>query len=265
MRAVSFLQCNTVPACQYVQYECSDRLLVAKNIRDSHMFEGLHSLLRITSGIDTFVAGVVYGFHDDVDIIYMPMWMIHTLHATTNLSITSIPKNICTKVSIKPYNSGLFDIDNWHIKLRNGLRFYSTLSRNHTIVMDIDGMIEFSVVGLLPQHYDTVYLIGSGEIEIDIRPSFEIERIVMKEQVMNTTINKAMDAATNTVDYSKIPYLVMIPARLREQMRYDHIKKFTGTPYSIGTATCSLPPIRAAYEAALRRNNIKESVCIENV
>jgi hypothetical protein len=234
------------------------------------MVEGLQSLLRITSGIDTFVAGVVYGFHDDVDIIYMPMWMIHTLHATTNLSITPIPKNICTKVSIKPYNSGLFEIDNWHIKLRNGLRLYSTLTRNHTIVMDIDGMIEFSVVGLLPQQYDTVYLIGSGEIEIDIRPSFEIERIAMKEQVMNTTINRATasDKATHTathtmtdtVDYSKIPYLAMIPPRLRDKMRYDHIKKFTGTPYSTGVTPCSLPPIRAAYEAALQRKEKEASV-----
>jgi hypothetical protein len=264
MRALPFLQCRTVPPEFLIQYECSDRLLVAKNIQESHNLHNIPCLLRIQNELDVYVVGTAYGFHEEDDIIYMPMWMIHILKTTHCLSIASVPTHACTTLSIRPHNSGLFEIDDWHTKLRNGLRLYSTLTKGNMIAMQIDGLVYFTVEMLHPNIYDTVYLIGSGEMEVDIRHSFELEYTMLKQarriaflnDLIPNKIENLPNLPKNTlVDYSDIPYLVGVPTNLRRHSLYDTLKAFSGTAYSIRAGTDSLLP-DGPGEAARRRMRI---------
>lgn len=237
MRALPILQCRTVPAEFIVQYECSDRLLVAKNIQASQNLQNTPCILRISNVLDAHVVGTVYGFHDDDDIIYMPMWMMNSLKVTNNVTISCVPINTCTKATIKPYNAGLFEIDDWHIKLRNGLRQYSTLTRGDLIPMNIDGIIYFSVEMLYPRLFDTIYLIGSGEMEIDIRASFELENIIAKKDKTAALIHALTPIVAEipqAPDYSKIPYLAIVPLKIREMAIYDAIDIFSGKGNRLG-------------------------------
>lgn len=258
MHVLPFIQCRTVPAEFIIQYECSDRLLVAKNIQGLHDLHRVPCLLRVSNDMDVYVVGTIYGFHDDDDIIYMPMWMMNILKTTHRVSIACVPIRACTKLSIIPHNAGLFDIDDWHIKLRNGLRLYSTLTKGTMIVINIDGLVYFTVKMLYPQSYDTIYLIGSGEMEVDICPSFELEYTLTKQArsmalVNDPTPNKVENPPKKTLgDYSQIPYLVGVPTNLRRHPLYDTLKAFGGTAYSISTVTDSLLP-HGPGEAARRR------------
>ena len=258
MHVLPFLQCKTVPAEFIIQYECSDRLLVAKNIQGLHDLHRLPCLLRVSNDMDVYVVGTIYGFHDDDDVIYMPMWMMNLLKTTQRVSISCVPTHACTKLSIKPHNAGLFDIDDWHIKLRNGLRLYSTLTKGNTIPLNIDGLVYFTVRMLYPQSHDTIYLIGSGEMEVDICPSFELEYTLTKQvhsaELANDPIpNKVETIPKNPLGYySQIPYLVGVPTNLRRHPLYSTLKAFSGTAYSISTATDSFP-LRGPGEAARRR------------
>lgn len=260
MRVLPFLQCSTVPPELLIQYECSDRLLVAKNIQGSHNLHRTPCLVRISNELGVYVVGTPYGFHDEDDIIYIPMWMMHILKTTHCLSIACVPIHVCTKLTIKPHNSGLFDIDDWDIKLRNGLRLYSTLTKGNMIAIHIDGLVYFTVEMLYPQSHDTIYLIGSGEMEVDIRPSFELEYTMMKQTRSTALVHNPMpneienlpkpkDAST---DYSQIPYLVSIPSKLRKHALYDTLNAFGGVAHSISTVTESFP-VRGPGEAARRR------------
>ena len=242
MHVLPFIQCRTIPAEFIIQYECSDRLLVAKNIQASYALYSTPCLLRITNNIDTYVVGTIYGFHEEDDILYMPMWMMNILKTTQRVTIACIPTQACTKLSIKPYNSGLFEISEWDVKLRNGLRLYSSLTKGNMIPINIDGLVYFTVEMLYPQSYDTVYLIGSGEMEVDIRPSVELEHAVRK-QILVSPIK---------TDYSQVPYLVSIPHTLRKHALYDTLNVFGGTAHTISTVTGSL---RGPGEAARRRMN----------
>ena len=253
MRVLPFIQCSTIPAEFLTQYECSDRLLVAKNIQGVYYLDNTPCLLRISNDMDTYVVGTVYGLHDDDDIIFMPMWMMCILKTTHHVSIARVPAHACTKLTIKPHNAGLFDIDDWHIKLRNGLRLYSTLTKGNMIAMHIDGLVYFTVEMLCPEICDTIYLIGSGEMEVDIRPSFELEYTMMKQTRSIALVNESMPKTENTsVDDSPMSYLVSIPHKLRKHPLYDTLKAFTGAAYSISTTTDTMSP-RGPGDAARRR------------
>jgi len=260
MRVLPFIQCRTVPAEFLIHYECSDRLLVAKNIQEAHNLHHTPCLLRISNTLDAYIVGTPYGFHDEDDIIYIPMWMIHILKTTQRVTISCVPVHVCTKLSIKPYNAGLFEIDDWAMKLRNGLRLYSTLTKGNMISIHIDGIVYFTVEMLYPQSYDTIYLIGSGEMEVDIRPSFEFEYTIRKQACSIALVNDCMPAETEnktdvTTEYSKIPYLVSIPSKLRKHALYDTLNVFSGTAYSISTITEHAIP-HGPGEAARRRMGI---------
>ena len=273
MRVLPFIQCSTVPAEHITQYECSDRLLVAKNIQASHDLYRTICLLRISNDLDTYVVGTVYGFHDEDDIIYMPMWMMHILKTTHHVTIATVAHHACTKLSIKPYNSGLFEIEDWALKLRNGLRLYSTLTKGNMIAIHIDGIVYFTVEMLYPQSYNTIYLVGSGEMEVDIRPSFELEHTAMRNPCSIILVNECMPTAvenpptatnktnaSNTYkasdDYSQIPYLVSIPHKLRKHALYDRLNVFGGAAHSIRTDTDSVIT-RGPGDAARRRMGIE--------
>jgi len=252
--ALPFFQCKSIPYESLIQYECSDRLIIAKNIQDSQGLDHTPCILQITNSLDISVVGTVYNVHSENDIIYMPTWMMATLKTTQNCTIACVPVRACTSAVIKPYNTGLFEIKDWHIKLCNGLRLYSTLTQGNTITIDIDGAIYFTVEMLHPETSKTIYVPASGHMEIDIRASFEAEYTTKKQQESKELEPEVLEVKKTLADYSQIPYLAIIPYKIREQLRYEAINIFGGRAYRL--ADSQQIPVKAAVaagEAAIRR------------
>lgn len=260
--ALPFFQCKSIPYESLIQYECSDRLIIAKNIQDSQGLDHTPCILQITNSLDISVVGTVYNIHADNNIIYMPTWMMATLKTTQNCTIACVPVRACTSAAIKPYNTGLFEIKDWHIKLCNGLRLYSTLTQGNTITIDIDGAVYFTVEMLHPETSKTIYVPASGHMEIDIRASFEAEYTTQKQERNERKESKeskelgpeVLEVKKTLADYSQIPYLAIIPYKIREQLRYDAINIFGGRAYRLTDAQTQQIPAKAAGEAAIRRN-----------
>ena len=95
-------------------------------------------------------------------------------------------------------------------------------------------------------------------MEVDIRPSFELEYTMMKQTRSIALVNESMpNAAENTsADDSPMSYLVSIPHKLRKHPLYDTLKAFAGAAYSISTATDTMSP-RGPGDAARRRMGIE--------
>ena len=250
MRVLPFVQCKSIPYESLVHYECSDRLLVAKNILVAHSLNHTPCILQLTNPLGLRVVGTVMNTHSDTDIIYMPLWMLNHLKTTQHITLACVPIHACTKLVIKPYNKNLFEIKDWYVHLRNGLRLYSTLTRETTITINIDGLLYFSVEMLYPQTATTIYVPASGSMEIDIQPSFELQT-----SIPVTATATATSTPKTLADYQKIPYLSVIPLKIREQLRYDAIHIFGGTAHRIGGTPTTVSAQQAAYDAALNRRN----------
>jgi hypothetical protein len=101
--------------------------------------------------------------------------------------------------------------------------------------MNIDGIIYFSIEMLYPRPFDTIYLIGSSEMEIDIRASFELENIIAKKDKTAALIDALTPIVTETPqapDYSKIPYLAVVPRKIREKAISEYM--FSGKGNRLG-------------------------------
>jgi len=131
------------------------------------------NLLYLSNTIGKSVVGVIHDLHDEPDILYIPMWMIHTLQVLSNLSVATAPQRICTKIVLKPMNAGLTKIPEWESKFNKSLRNYNTLTTGTTIALQIDGLQLFRVDMLYPIKYSTMYLRLQEEIELTIVSSVE--------------------------------------------------------------------------------------------
>jgi len=74
-------------------------------------------------------------------------------------------------------------------------------------------------------------------MEIDIRASFELENIIAKKDKTAALIDALTPIVTETPqapDYSKIPYLAVVPRKIREKAIYDAIDIFSGKGNRLG-------------------------------
>lgn len=260
MRVLPFLQCKSIPYESLVNYECSDRLLVAKNILVAHNLNHTPCILQLTNPLGLRVVGTVMNTHSDTDIIYMPSWMLNHLKTTQHITLACVPICACTKLVIKPYNKNLFEIKDWYVHLRNGLRLYSTLTHETTITINIDGLLYFSVEMLYPQTATTIYVPASDAMEIDIQPSFEYQTSLSHKDIqpsseLQTSLPRKIAHPKTLADYRQIPYLFTIPLKIREQLRFDAIHIFGGTGHRLGGTPTTVSAQQAAYDAALIRRH----------
>jgi hypothetical protein len=171
MRAKPFVECTSIPVDQRSTYECSDRILFCRAQFEKMGFNPGPNLLYISNSLGKSVVGIIHSFHEETDILYLPSWMIHTLQALTDLSISSVSQRACTNIVLQPYSTGLYTIPDWATKLNKSLRNYDTLTTGNTIALNIDGIQLFRVEKLYPPQYMTMYLRLQEEIELTILPS----------------------------------------------------------------------------------------------
>jgi len=198
MRAKSFAECSEILPEQLSTYECSDRILVCKTQFERMGFsEGTKvMLLHISNQLGKSVVGMIHDFHEEEDVLYLPSCMIHTLQATVNLSIASVIQRACTKIILKPMNSGLYAIHDWCYKLNSSLRNYNTMTKGDMIALDIDGLQLFRVEMLYPIQYTTVYLRLQDAIELSLVPSAEEDaKTEYSPHVIKRTVKKDPDYA----------------------------------------------------------------------
>lgn len=268
MKALSFLYCKTIPVEEALLYECSDRLLVAKNICETNKLDQEIVILEIRNKLGETVVGSIYDKHDDNDIIYMPSWMANRLHST-NIEIKTVPIHTCTQLSLRPYNKGLFFIKDWHLDLRDTLRRYVSVTEGMIIPMNIKGLVHFSVERCAP--HTTVCLHNVGNIDLNIMTSHEEladvydtppPKTQQKPVVSSIAIPtpKEPKKQTNNHDpYTNTPYLALLPPRLRKY-DYGDLQIFGGAGNALGGKkpdTMHSPQVYAGYAALQRQKETK--------
>jgi hypothetical protein len=198
-------------------------------------------LLHISNQLGKSVVGMVHSFHKEEDVLYLPSWMIYTLQNTVNLSIASVIQRACTKIILKPMNTGLFNVPDWCYKLNSSLRNYNTLTKGDTVALYIDGVQLFRVEMLYPPQYTTVYLRLQDAIELSIVSSAEED---------------AKKTYTPTV----------IKRTVRKDPDYAPIHAFVGTGQRVGGPSydVTLSPNTLALEAAKKRLGEKMKQTISN-
>ena len=270
MKALSFLYCKTIPVEEALLYECSDRLLVAKNICEANKLDQEIVILEIRNTLGETVVGSIYEKHDDDDIIYMPSWMANRLHST-NIEIKTVPLHTCTQLSLRPYNKGLFFIKDWHLDLRDTLRRYVSVTEGMIIPMNIKGLLHFSVERCAP--HTTVCLHNVGNIDLNIMTSHEeladvpppqisTVKPIVKPMVKPMANPKPKEHTTThdpSKDYTNVPYLALLPPRLRKY-DYGDLQIFGGASNTLGGTkpdTSHSPQVYAGYAALQRQKEAK--------
>jgi hypothetical protein len=197
-------------------------------------------LLHISNKIGNYVCGTLHNVHDGKDdIIYAPSWMLHALDVTENLSIASVPRHVCKKISLRPHNSGLLAIDEWHLKFASSIRSYNTLTIGTRIPIVMDNKYMFmSIISLNDSKHSTYYLVNGEEISIEMLQPIE--------SILPETLHTRS-------------YLYRDPRKINDTPR----DPFTGGSHVLGGTQDGRPVRELVAEAALKRHQkLKEETHI---
>jgi hypothetical protein len=237
MRAVPFHQCEFISKADIPVFERSDRIFIHHSVYTSEGFTGGPLLLQISNKINKHVTGTlhnIYGWGTE-EVIYMPAWMICKLDVTENLSISSVPIHVCKKISLRPHNSGLLLVEDWHLKFAAAIRTYNTLSIETRIPMVIDDKYMFMSIVALNDNTHSTYYLANGE-NIDIELLEPVESLVCRPV--------------------PTPFLYRDPTKTITYIE----RPFTGLSHVLGDAP-SRPIRELAHEAALKRQQkMKEGI-----
>lgn len=246
MKVAPFFQYKSISQEELMEYECSDRIIVCQNATLLQEYEsnGKFFLIRISNSLGESVAGALYNVHDDTDVIYVPTWMLHMLHLTTNVTLSRITEHPCAKICIQPHDDTFVKNPLWIPQLNQALHSYITLSPQATILLNIEGaVVKVTVISLDATYHGTCFVHNGNTIDI---------------QVMQPSVHAPLKSAaptkadtTDETDDANIPFLYSNPRR--KPRRYKHA--FSGVGYASGgfMPPRENTPICMAHKAALQR------------
>jgi len=220
-----------------INYEFTDSFLVPNGVAE------IDDVLAFTNQLGIRITGTVVGLHDEPGCVYMPLWMLYTLKITHGLSMETVETVGCTKIIIKPYNKDFIKNTNWSKELECSLNKFKCVSSKTTIPVNIDGSQQIFIDRMFPETHKTFsFHKNTGNVEISILQSFEEDEIIKRN-------NKKSD-------FSNIPYLVMVPQRLRMHPLYETLSPFSGIGNTlIGDTDTTKTPAQNAYAAVMKRMN----------
>lgn len=236
MRAVPFHHCEFLSREDIHIYECSDRILIPKSVYVSMGFSEGPILLHISHKTGKSVSGTLHNIHDcgKDDILYIPTWMIHTLAITENLTIACAPRHVCNKISLRPHNSDLLIVSDWHLKFAASIRSYNTLTIGTCIPLVIGNKYMFMTINALnDSKHSTYYLVSGNEIDIEILESLE------------STLESTQETCKG------LSYLYKDPGKHNETYI---ARPFIGASYVLGGEPINRPLRELAAEAAQKRH-----------
>ena len=230
MKVCPFMICPHIPAMERMQYECSDRVLVATNLFQEHKMGIWQSrLIHITNSNNESIAGFIFNVHPDPDTIYVPSWMYRVLSIVTDVRVVELKTVECDRIVFEPLTREFIDTENWKEQLGTQMSCYATLLPNSQVYIPLNGnMYSIRIVEMFPKSDCVAYKLKKNAVcDVCIAtPS------IMPEE-----------------DIPDIPFL-LFPKRKKRT-----VLPFTGRGYVLGgpTPPKDRVPAQMSYAAVLRR------------
>ena len=192
MRVNPFTHAKFLPYKELEAFECSDRIIVGKTTFEMLKYSEEETvLINITNRLGQTIAGTIFGYHLEEDILYVPTWMFYNLDVTDNIAISVIYKVPCSKITIRPHNNEFLSISDWNEQLGSGLKYYTSLTENTVVPIIIAGNIhKFSIEGMYPYKHKTCILQTNTVLELNVVKSLEL---VKQEVVLKYLYNKTQN------------------------------------------------------------------------
>lgn len=222
--------CLHIPRAERMEYECSDRILVASNLFEEHKMGVWQSrLIHITNTNNESIAGFIFNVHPEPDIIYVPSWMYRLLSIVTDIKVVELKTIECERIVFEPLTHEFIDTENWKDQLADHMSKFATLLPNSQIYIPFNGsMYNIRIVELFPKSDYVAYKIKKNAI---------------------CDVFIATPTITPEEDVPDIPFL-LYPRRKKRT-----ILPFTGRGYVLGgpKPPKHQMPSQMSYSAALQR------------
>ena len=199
MRIHPFTHAKFLPYKELMSFEHSDRILVGK-----HVFEMVQGeikdriLISLTNSIGQSIAGTLYGYHMEENILYVPSWMFYSLDITNNISLSVIHKVPCNKITVRPHNNEFLSVRDWNEQLGAGVHNYTSITEGTVIPVLIAGTIQkFTIVGMYPFKHKTCILQADAVLELNIVKSLEL---VKQEVTLKYLYNKHQNSMSRAFE-----------------------------------------------------------------
>jgi nicotinamide mononucleotide adenylyltransferase len=219
-----------IPAAERMEYECSDRILVAANLFQEYKMGIWQSrLIHIINSNNESIAGFIFNVHPEPDIIYVPSWMYRVLSIVTDVKVAELKTVECERIVFEPLTREFSNTENWKEQLVEQMSKFITLIPNSQVYIQFNGsMYTIRIVELSPKSDCVAYKIKKNA-ECDVF-------------ITTPTI-------TPEEDIPDIPFL-LFPRRKKRT-----IMPFTGRGYVLGgqAPPKDCIPAKMSYEAVLRR------------
>lgn len=230
MKICPFMICPHLPAELRLEYECSDRILMASNLFDRYKMGIWQSrLIHIQNPKGESIAGYIHNVHPEPDICYIPSWMYRQLTEYTIQSIVELKTNECDRLVFEPMTYEFIETESWKLQLANGISKFQTLIPGSQIyILFNDVLYPLRIQELYPKSDCMAYKIKKN--------------VLCDVVITNPTISK-MD------DTPDIPYLVY-PRKIKPP-----VLPFSGRGFVLGgqAPPKTKTPAHMSYDAVLRR------------
>ena len=230
MKVCPFMICPHIPAASRMEYECSDRILVAANLFNEHKMGLWQSrLIHIINSNNESIAGFIFNVHSEYDIIYVPSWMYRVLSIVTDVKVGELKSIECERIIVEPLTCEFVNTENWKEQLSEQMSNFATLLPNSQVYIPFNGsMYAIRIVELFPK---------SDCVAYKIRKNAECNVFITTPTI------------TPEEDLPDIPFLIF-PRRKKRT-----IMPFTGRGYVLGgpTPPKHRKPVQMSYTAALKR------------
>jgi hypothetical protein len=125
-----------------MEYECTDRILVAANLFEQYKMGIWQSrLIYIQNSINEAIAGYIYNLHPEPDILYVPTWMYRLFTIHTSLSLAELKISECDRIVFEPFTHEFVETESWKEQLSIAISKYITLIPNSQIYIPLNGSI----------------------------------------------------------------------------------------------------------------------------
>ena len=166
MKVCPFMICPHIPADERVQYECSDRVLVAANLFHEHKMGIWQSrLIHITNSNNESIAGFIFNVHPEPDKLYVPTWMYRILSVVTDVKVVELKTVECERIVFEPLTREFIDTEDWKEQLGTQVSAYTTLLPKSQIYIHFNGsMYSIRISELFPTSDCVAYKIKKNAV-----------------------------------------------------------------------------------------------------
>ena len=231
MKLCPFMICPHIPAESRLEYECSDRILVASNLfHDLKMGIWQSRLIHIQNTNNESVAGFIFNIHPEPNIIYVPSWMYRLLSTYEAKTLVELKTVECDRIVFEPNTRELTDTENWKDQLAVQVSRYTTLMpKSQIYILFNENMYPIRIDELFPKSECVAY---------------KIKKNAVCDVFISTPTILPSDE-----DTPDIPFLVFPKKKKRT------ILPFTGRGFVLGgpAPPKHVVPAKMSYEAVLRR------------